>query len=321
MVIVSELGLTPGKSMRACEDVQELRFNAQGLFGDREYMWVETEPYTYKNHKPGQQVDTGRFLSQREDPVLTGFQPANVSGGLELRFRDEDRLFVPKIPDTNDGRIPVSVWGWNGEAVDQGDEAAKWGQEYLKRPVRLVALSDKRPRYVENNPELGRLGFADGFAVTVGSTAAIQTINSYLASSDRKPITASRMRTTINLEGLEVPDEDFPEDFVKTITIAQDGITMVLERWKACSRCPIPDTDPKSGARSRETRIRPALGKLGRAGTHSDTVKYGNERGLFLAQNFIIRMPEDMPEGATIIISRGSEVQVEYSSGTNWVKR
>lgn len=318
---VLELGLAPGKSMRACEDVDALNFDANGLFGDREYMWVEAQPYTCTTYKQGKQVGPGRFLSQRENPSLTGVEPSLVDGGLKLAFRKQDGLFVPEKEDTAENRISVSVWGWEGEAIDQGEEAASWGEAYLGRPVRLVAISDKKPRYVEDDPTLGRVGFADGFAVTVGSSTAFRAINTYLESIGREPIECDRARATIILDEIEVPGEDFPEDYIRTISIAQSGMEMVLERWKACSRCPIPDTDQLTGERSSSTRIRPALGKLGRAGTHVDTERYGEESGLFLTQNFVVRMPNDMPEGATIELKRGANVDIVYSSETNWISQ
>ena len=322
MVTVAELGFAPGKSMHAYDDVQALEFGTEGLLvGDRQYMWVEVGLYTYVDYKAGRQVEPGTFLSQREDPTLTGVMPTLVEGGVELTFHKQDGLFVPSVEDNADSRIPVSVWGWSGEAVDQGDEAAEWGSEYVGRPVRLVAVSNEKPRYVEDDPALGRVGFADGFTVTVGSTTALEAINTYLESQGKNPMPTDRARATIILDGLEVPGEDFPEDYVRTISVVRNGLTLVLERWKACSRCPIPDTDQTTGERSRDTRVRPALGKLGRAGKHVNTEKYGDESGLFLTQNHVVRVPEDMPNDAVIELRKGDEVMVEYSEDTNWVRQ
>lgn len=324
MVTVAEFGFSPGKSMHAYEDVQALEFNFEGLvIGDRQYMWVEAEPYTYTNYKPGKEVEPGRMVSQREDPVLTGVYPTLVDGGVELKFRDQDGLFVPVAEDDEANRIPVSVWGWSGEAVDQGDEAAEWGRAHIGRPVRLVAVSDEKPRFVEGDPALGRVGFADGFAVTVGSTTAFNTINEHLESQGKNPMPTDRARATIILDGLEVPDEGFPEDYVRTVTFVNNGLSLVLERWKACGRCPIPDTDQTTGERSRDTRMRPALGKLGRAGTHVDIERYGDESGLFLTQNHVVRVPDGVPKDTVFRVTKDSdtEVIVEYSDETNWTKQ
>lgn len=146
---IAELGQAPGKSMRAYADVQTLRIDHRGLFGDREYMWVEAEPHTQVLYKPGRVDEPGRFLSQREDPVLTGVVPTLTPDGVVINRPEHHELFVPRADDTAVNRIPVSVWVWSGEAVDQGNEAAAWGQAQIGRPVRLVAVSDEKPRYVE----------------------------------------------------------------------------------------------------------------------------------------------------------------------------
>ena len=317
MVTIVELRHAPAKSMRSYGDVPALYIDKRGLFGDREYMWVEAGAHINVNYKPGSEVGPGRFISQREDPVLTGVTATLLPKGLSLCWRDGDDLFVPRAPDVSANRIPVSIWGWEGEGVDQGCEAALWGEEVLHRPVRLVAISDEAPRYVEDDPALGRVGFADGYPVTVGSTVAFERINSYLASIGRPPVPTDRARATIILDGLGTDDVGFfPEDYVGTITVACEEGPLVLERRKACGRCPIPDTDQLTG--ERKTHVRAALGKLGRTGTHLDTARYGNEAEIFLTQNFILRLPPDMPDGALLKIERGSEVDVTLTSHTNW---
>lgn len=317
MVTIAELRVAPGKSMRSYGDVPALRIDKRGLFGDREYMWVEAGTHVNVNYKPGTEVGPGRFISQREDPVLTGVTPTLVPGGLVLCGRDGDDLFVPRAPDISANRIPVSVWGWQGEAVDQGNEAAQWGEAVMRRPVRLVAISDEAPRYVEDDPALGRVGFSDGYPVTVGSTVAFARINSYLTSVGRPPVPTDRARATILLDGLETDDDHFfPEDYVGAITVACEGGPLVLERRKACGRCPIPDTDQLTG--ERKTHVRAALGKLGRTGTHVDTARYGNEAEVFLTQNFVLRLPPDMPDDAILKIELGARVDVTLTRGTNW---
>jgi hypothetical protein len=318
VVTIAELGHAPGKSMRAYQGVEALHIDKRGLFGDREYMWVEAAFHTNVTYNPGRGAGPGRFLSQREDPVLTGVVPVLVPEGLRLSWRERGHLFVPRREDTAGNRIPVSVWGWEGEAVDQGDEAAQWGEAVLGRPVRLVAISDESPRYVEDNPYLGRVGFCDGYPMTVGSTVSFRRINDYLASLGRPTIPTNRARATIILDGLEAGDENcFPEDYIRTITVTSGDATLVLERYKACGRCPIPDTDQVTG--ERKTHVRSALGKLGRTGTHANTERFGTEPEIFLTQNFIIHLPEEMPDGGFVTVALGSEVEVTLTDSSNWV--
>lgn len=317
MVTVAELGLAPGKSMRAYDDVQTLDIDHHGMFGDRGYMWVEADKHTREHYKPGVVDEPGTFLSQREDPRLTSIVPAATSSSFLLTWQYHDGLIVPRADDTAANRIPVSVWDWEGEAVDQGDAAANWGERYIGRPVRLVAVSHKKPRYVEEDPKLGRVGFADGYPITVGSTDSIKMINAYLESVGRPAVSSNRGRTTIILDGLEsIEPGSFPEDYVESIKVASNGLTLVLRRIKACSRCPIPNTDQVTGVR--KGYFLNALVKLGRTGRHADTERYGDRVKQFFTQNFYIELPQDMSEGQTISISRGDKVEVSYSDTTNW---
>ena len=324
MPTIAELNQAPGKSMTMYEDVEVLQVDNEGMFGDREYMWVEDAPHTHVLYNKQSVSEPGRFLSQREDPVLTQIIPKLTPEGLDLHVRgSNEHLFVPRVEDVAANRRPVSVWGWRGEAVDQGIDAAEWGEAVVGRPVRLVAVSDEYPRFVENNPLLGRMGFADAYSVTVVSTDSIKLVNGRLRQADVPEVGSKRPRATLVLAGLvlpnqaELPPHVFPEDYVDEIRVGADGLIAVLRKIKACGRCPVPDTNEITGER-RGAPVRQALGKLGRNGRHLDTVLYGSGPELFWTQNFVIQLPKDMPKDATIDIRRGAEVEVVYSPDTNW---
>lgn len=316
---IAEVGRAPGKSIRADADVEALQIDHRGLFGDREYMWVEVLPHEMERYHRGELALPGQFLSQREDPQLTGIVPEMTEDGILLTWQRENGLFVPKADDTVENRIPASVWGWSGEAVDQGDLAAMWGEKHIGRPVRLVAISDEAPRYVEGDPALGRVGFADGYPITVASTTSIWMINKYLESKGYPRMPNDRARANIILDGISVEDpEAFPEDYIESITIASNGLTLVLERYKACMRCPIPNTNQVTG--ERRGHVLKALVNLGRSGQHVNTEKYGTKKKPIFTQNFIIKLPPGMKAGQVISIERGAEAEVTYSEDTNWVK-
>lgn len=105
---------------------------------------------------------------------------------------------------------------------------------------------------------------------------------------------------------------------MESITVASNGLTAVLRRIKACSRCPIPNTDQVTG--ERRGHVLKALAKLGRNGRHLNTDKYGSKIKPFFTQNFVIELPEPMEEGQVIRIDRNSEVQVAYSDTANWAR-
>lgn len=325
MPIVAELGFTAGKSLVAYEDVQQIELGTPGVVGDRDCMLVEAEPHVNMNYEPGFVAEPGYMLTLREDPQLVGLRPRldRYSGALMLSGMGTS-ITIPKQPDISENRIPVQVWGWKGEAVDQGEEAAYFASLVVGRPVRVVRVSDEKPRYVEDIPALGRVGFADGYPITVGSTRSLVLVNEQLAAQGKQPIPIKRARTTILLDGLELPNANelpenvFPEDYIETMTIASNGLVAVLRRIKACSRCPIPDTNHITGERKGRPILK-ALVQLGRHGRHVDTARYGSKPEVFWTQNFVIELPEDLPEGATILLRRGAEVEVQYSDYTTWV--
>ncbi len=313
-VSVAELGVAPGKSMRAQEGVEALHFDIEGMFGDREYMWVEAGEHENVLFYPGDVVGPGHFLSQREDPVLTSIAPELGDSGLHLNsVKSGETLYVPSASDKVANRIPVSVWGWQGRAVDQGDEAATWGEEHIGRPVRLVEVSNKFPRYAEDNPDLGRVGFADGFPLLVTSTASIAELNEYLTSVGKPAIPANRFRANIILDGVE----PFGEDLIDSFEVASSGLSIVIKRMKACSRCPIPDTDQMTG--ERKTHVRSALGKIGRKGIHTDVAKYGDKPEIFFGQNFVVEMDSEMDEAEKVKLAVGQEATVNPADSANWV--
>ena len=312
--------------MRANWDVAALRLDSRGMFGDRQYMWVEGEPHVHVRHHAGTVSGRGCQLTQREDPGLTGIEPTPVEDGVVLSQTAEieqhrvgpPALFVPRRPDIPAHRVPVRVWSWEGEAVDQGDEAAAWGEAVLGRPCRLVEVSEATPRWVEGNPALGRVGFCDGYPLTVGSTTAFARLNKHLESVGWPPVPINRARASVILSGLDFGDGScFPEDYVAAVSVPTEAGTLVLERRKACGRCPVPDTDQVSG--ERRTHVRSALGKLGRTGTHLDSGLFGTDPEIFLTQNFIVHLPPGVSDVRTADIVRGAEVEATLTETTNWV--
>jgi uncharacterized protein YcbX len=316
-VYIAELGLQPGKSMRHLEAVEALRFDREGMFDDREVMWVEAAEHTNVTYHPGEVASPGRFLSQREDPILTQITAEiGADDSISLGWSEPgDSLWLPRVTDDETHRVPVSVWGWNGFGVDQGDNAAEWGADHIGRPVRLVAVSDESPRYVEGNPELGRVGFADGYPLHITSTASIAKLNEYLESVGRPTIPANRFRADIILGGLEA----FEEDRIDTITFETSGLSMVMRCMKACGRCPIPDTDQVTGVR--KTHVRSALGKIGRKGVHANSEKYGSDSEIFFGDYFVIEMPQgQMGRFEEIAVSLGQEpVDITFADKPTWV--
>lgn len=317
---ISELRITPLKAGRS-EIVDSIRVEDK-LVLDRSYMLVEAEPHTQTLYRKGREAPAGTFLSQREDPKLTRLQSSLTDHGLWLARNSRDMITAPPREDIEENRIPVSVWGWRGEAVDQGDEAAGWASDFIGRSVRLVRASGERPRYVTNDPRLGKVGFADGYPVTIATTYSYQKLNEQLERQGDQTIDYERMRTTIVLDDivpsdLELPNTEFPEDYIETVSFASGGLSLVLRRAKACARCPVPDTDQQTGERQRRKPILQALYNLGRHGTHIDSERFDRDPGVYFSQNFVVD-PSSRLDAQPFVISSNTEIAVEASDKTNW---
>ena len=327
-VTIEELTFAPGKGMAPYDAVEALYVDVTGMnVGDRSYMFVEAEEHENVLYHRCEIAQPGHFLSMREDTVLTQIIPRfEAQGGVTLRRRGEtDTLHVPEVEFSKDNLVDVSVWRWNGQALDQGDDAAEWGSDIIGRPVRLVAYTHARPRWVENRPMLGRVAFADAYPFTVGSTQSLDLVNDKLRVAGQGEIAATRPRVSILLGGLalpnaaELPEDVFPEDYVEAFRVTSNGLVAVFKRIKACGRCPVPNTNEITGKR-KGAPVTKALGQLGRNGHHADQARYGDSPQLFWTQNFTVDPPASMPPNETFKVERGAEVEVIYSDDTNWQK-
>ncbi len=124
------------------------------------------------------------------------------------------------------------------DAVDQGNEAALWLQDFLAAPVRLVRMADgfRRPL----NPAYARsehdtTSFADGYPFLVISQASLDDLNTRLTT----PVPMNRFRPNIVVSGCDpFAEDDWRDFFINGIRFA--GV-------KLCPRCPIPTIDQERG--------------------------------------------------------------------------
>ena len=118
METIIGIQLTPLKG-GATSEVAELHFGQTGLFGDREFMLVETETHINQRHQKGYVARPGHFLSMREDPVLIQVVPTYEEERVVFRLRGtEEMLSIQR--DAERRPTPVSVWGWQGYSNKRG---------------------------------------------------------------------------------------------------------------------------------------------------------------------------------------------------------
>lgn len=229
---VASLHIHPVKSGRAV-DLAESNLLPSGLEGDRRWMIVD---------------ETGRFLTQREEPRLARLAAAPTAAaptadgltadGLTLAAPGRAPLDVPH-PGPDAPEITASIW--RSKAVARlAAPASGWLSEWLGRPVRLVWLPEGRNRPLNTafaqGP--GGVGFADGYPVLVTNTASLADLNARLDS----PAPMNRFRANIVIES----NEPWGEDAWLRLRIGETELELV----KPCDRCVITTTDQATGERA-----------------------------------------------------------------------
>jgi len=226
MITVSSLIYYPIKACRGFE-VQSSCVSRMGLEHDRRMMVVTSE---------------GEFLTQREFPRLALVTPTLRDGTLELSAPDYESIrFGVQASGTP---WPVNVWKSKGvQAIDQGEEAARWFSDWLGASVRLVHIADGYKRLVSEsyavNPD-DHTGFADGYPILLTSEEGLQDLNSRLES----PVPMNRFRPNLVVKGCK----PFEEDTWNRIRIGDVEFAVV----KPCARCEVTTIDKETLERRKE---------------------------------------------------------------------
>tara|TARA_B100000530_G_scaffold331506_1_gene276336 strand:- start:165 stop:953 length:789 start_codon:yes stop_codon:yes gene_type:complete len=222
MLRIASLHIYPVKAC-AGVDLEVMNLDDRGPTGDRRYMIVDPE---------------GRFVTQRESPMMALIQPSLLPTGLRMQAPGRAPLTVQPGED----RRPVRVWASELEAIDAGDPAAQWLSSILDRPVRLVSMAPEVRRAIDPPHEEGptSVAFADGFPLLVTHTSSLRELNERL----ERPVTMGRFRANIVVDG-GVPWE---EDQWSGLRIGATEIRLP----KPCERCKVITVDPETGQTSKE---------------------------------------------------------------------
>lgn len=226
---VQSLRVYPVKGCAGTE-VDRMEVTARGPAHDREFVVIRPD---------------GRFLSQRQQPRLALIRPsldALDNGELHLARPYAEPVTVPirRVDTSRD----VTVWGWDGHGVDQGDDVANWLSAFLGQPVRLARFpeDEHRPTGVGG----GELSYADGYPLLVTSTASLADLNTRM----RQPMPMDRFRPNIVVDGWAAP---WTEDEAATLELGTD---LAVELVKPCARCVVTTVDQKTAERTGQEPLR-----------------------------------------------------------------
>lgn len=228
-VRVAALHVYPIKSCAGIA-VDTMRFDALGPLDDRRWMLVD---------------DDGEFLTQREVPLLATVRPSRVDGGGL-------RVFAPGMPVLDvDGRggerRAARCWDDRCAGFDEGDAARAWFSAVVGRRVRLLRFDATAPRAASRNwvgESAGRPGaltrFSDGFPLLVTARGSLDALNARRAFEGLPEVGMDRFRPNVVLDGLAA----FEEDLAGTLGTSAG---VLLRLVKPCTRCTIPEVDPRTG--------------------------------------------------------------------------
>lgn len=222
---VRSLHVYPIKSCRGIS-LEEVEVQTAAMKDDRRFLVVDGE---------------GRFLSQRNVPRMAHVEPRVAGDALEFSMRGKEPL---RIVTTRDGEPrETSIWGNACQVVDQGDEAARWLEDVLGRPCRLVQMAGGYERAMHQQlagGPTGKLHFADAAPLLVTSEASLEDLNARLDA----PVPMERFRPNLVVRGCDAYAEDtWPRIRVGDVALAP---------LTPCGRCVITTTDQETLARSKE---------------------------------------------------------------------
>ena len=266
-------------------------------------------------------VPTGKSVSVPLQGVEVGEEE---EGAKEEEEEEEDQSPPPSTsnPPRRSRRRPlrkVSVWDYDGEALDEGDEAAELLSDFLGRPVRLVRHApDVSPRavgpgWVKASSPGAEVAFADAFPLLVTTVAATLAAGRALG----RPVEAVRFRPNILLvddgedgdgggEGgrngkpweedawaslsLGGGDESFASPSTTTTAATAATATTLIDLVKPCDRCTIPHVNPRTGERDAADLTKALRDGCGRTGAKLGWLALpGWKNAVFFGWNGVVR--------------------------------
>ena len=216
---VESLHIYPVKGLRAV-DLKSAVVERRGFAHDRRWMLVD---------------DTGKFITQREQPKLatltaeatnTGLRITGASGAIEIAR-----------PANEAPRLPVTLWKQQIEGHTSSGEADAWFSDFLGLPCRLVWQGGLHRATSEQYAPGAEASYADGFPFLVALTSSLDDLNRRMP----KPLPMNRFRPNIVITCAP----PWAEDGWKKIRVG----AVTLDIVKPCLRCVVTTTDQQTGAK------------------------------------------------------------------------
>lgn len=258
-------------------EVSSLHYYPIKSCGGIEARVIEVVETGFKHDREWMLVDANnKFMSQRSHKEMALIQPFIEDGQLRVSAPDMEDLSVPINSATDESitailhKLPV-----DGQIVSA--ESTEWFSDFFHADVRLVHSPPETPRQINyryhKNDGTNRVGFADSFAFLLTSTVALDQLNTNLEES----VPMNRFRPNIVVSDPDNNLEAYGEDYWREIKIGKLRAFVV----RGCDRCPIPDTDQRTGERP----DRPVTAALKQTRHGADATHPDQKEGNFFGQN------------------------------------
>lgn len=218
---VASLHIYPIKGCRGLS-VPSAAIDALGFVGDRRLMLIDP---------------SGRFVSQREEPLLATITPELAGTRLTVRAAQVQPLVLEV--DLGGAALDVTIWSSQLQAIDQGERAAAWFAGVLGRARRLVWFGpgSSRPIDPAYSPRAdAETAFTDGYQALITLEASLADLNGRLV----EPVPMARFRPNVVVHG----GAAWSEDQWREVTVGE----MTFDAVKPCARCVVTTLDQQSGA-------------------------------------------------------------------------
>lgn len=222
---LSEIFVYPVKGLQGIR-LEKAFATSRGIQYDRKWMLVDQQ---------------GRFLSQREIPLLSQFAVSLEKDGIQIISPNKhSKLFIDFSEEGQ--RIPIEIWDDSVMAALCSSQTSQWFSDILNIPVRMVRMPDDvfrqvDPKYV---PHPNPVGFADGFPFLLCSHSSLAVLNQKL----EEKITMQRFRPNLVFSG----GVGFEEDHFGEFSIGNISFQAI----KPCARCHVITIDPDTGNKGQE---------------------------------------------------------------------
>lgn len=238
-VRIVTLAVYPVKSCAGVA-VQRWKLGKRGLIDDRHWMVVD---------------ETGRFISQREQPRLALVQPAYSDDFQTLILSSPScpaPLRIDRKAPPSGAQVNVTLWDDELSAREESTECNVWFAQAIGVPAaRLVRIAPEHRRTLDARHAAsptadGAIAFPDSAPFLVLSRQSLAELERQLPDNRKRCADLRRFRPNIVVDGAHAPHE---EDLWSKIAIGPGtgDAPVVLHAAKQCTRCRLTTCDPDLG--------------------------------------------------------------------------